>query len=100
MIWVKLWGNLSFNPISALTGETLEGICDDEATVAVVRRMMVEAAEIVNRVNDEAIVPAITASGGKWYFDGAQEWPDTLQASFSINLAGCRLQDRHVSARE
>ena len=23
-IWVKLWGNLSFNPISALTGGTLE----------------------------------------------------------------------------
>ena len=23
-IWVKLWGNLSFNPVSALTGQTLE----------------------------------------------------------------------------
>jgi 2-dehydropantoate 2-reductase len=45
-IWIKLWGNLSFNPISALTGETLEGICNDPATVAVVRNMMVEAAEI------------------------------------------------------
>lgn len=45
-IWIKLWGNLSFNPISALTGETLEGICNDTATVAVVRNMMVEAAEI------------------------------------------------------
>ena len=28
-IWVKLWGNLSFNPVSALTGATLEGICRD-----------------------------------------------------------------------
>ena len=45
-LWIKLWGNLSFNPISALTGETLEGICNDPATAAVVRRMMVEAAEI------------------------------------------------------
>ena len=26
-IWTKLWGNLSFNPISALTGATLAGIC-------------------------------------------------------------------------
>lgn len=42
-IWIKLWGNCSFNPISALTGETLEGICNDTETVAVVRRMMVEA---------------------------------------------------------
>ena len=26
-LWVKLWGNLSFNPISALTHATLEDIC-------------------------------------------------------------------------
>ena len=45
-LWIKLWGNLSFNPISALTGETLEGICDDPGTIAIVRRMMMEAAEI------------------------------------------------------
>jgi len=29
-IWVKLWGNVSFNPISALTGATLEQICGDQ----------------------------------------------------------------------
>lgn len=49
-IWVKLWGNLSFNPISALTGDTLEGICNDEATVSVVRKMMVEASEIAEKL--------------------------------------------------
>jgi 2-dehydropantoate 2-reductase len=42
-IWVKLWGNLSFNPVSALTGGTLAGIARDPGTRAVVRRMMVEA---------------------------------------------------------
>lgn len=41
-IWVKLWGNLSFNPISALTGATLEQICRDPETRAVARSMMVE----------------------------------------------------------
>ncbi|SDF04229.1 MULTISPECIES: 2-dehydropantoate 2-reductase [Thalassobaculum] len=41
-IWVKLWGNLSFNPISALTGATLEQICRDPETRAVARAMMVE----------------------------------------------------------
>ncbi|MEQ8586892.1 MAG: 2-dehydropantoate 2-reductase [Thalassobaculaceae bacterium] len=41
-IWVKLWGNLSFNPISALTGATLEQICGDPETRAVARAMMVE----------------------------------------------------------
>jgi 2-dehydropantoate 2-reductase len=42
-IWVKLWGNLSFNPISALTGSTLEAIVADEGTRAVARTMMLEA---------------------------------------------------------
>ncbi|MDF1587283.1 2-dehydropantoate 2-reductase [Marinimicrococcus flavescens] len=45
-IWVKLWGNLSFNPISALTCATLEQICADEGTRAVARAMMLEAREI------------------------------------------------------
>lgn len=42
-IWVKLWGNLSFNPISALTGATLAAICANDGTRAVARAMMVEA---------------------------------------------------------
>ena len=41
-IWVKLWGNLAFNPVSALTGATLEDIARDAGTRAVVRTMMVE----------------------------------------------------------
>jgi 2-dehydropantoate 2-reductase len=45
-IWVKLWGNLSFNPISALTGATLEQICGDDAVRGVARAMMVEAQAI------------------------------------------------------
>lgn len=42
-LWIKLWGNLSFNPISALTGASLEAICTDPATRAVARAMMLEA---------------------------------------------------------
>jgi len=42
-IWVKLWGNLSFNPISALTDSTLGDIVADDGTRAVARAMMVEA---------------------------------------------------------
>lgn len=41
-IWVKLWGNLSFNPLSALTGATLEQLCANAGTRAVARAMMVE----------------------------------------------------------
>ena len=42
-IWVKLWGNLSFNPISALTHATLEDICRYPATRTLASRMMTEA---------------------------------------------------------
>ena len=42
-IWVKLWGNLSFNPISALTHATLEGICRDPQGRQLAAAMMREA---------------------------------------------------------
>lgn len=45
-IWIKLWGNLSFNPISALTAATLEDICADINTRAFARAMMTEAQHI------------------------------------------------------
>ena len=49
-IWVKLWGNSSFNPISALTGATLEQICGDPGTRALARAMMVEGQTIGERL--------------------------------------------------
>ena len=45
-IWVKLWGNLSFNPISALTHATLEDICRFEPTRALAAAMMGEAQRV------------------------------------------------------
>ncbi len=49
-IWVKLWGNLSFNPISALTHATLDVLCTDPGTRAVARGMMVEAQGIAEKL--------------------------------------------------
>lgn len=49
-IWIKLWGNLSFNPISALTLATLDVICADPGTRAVARAMMVEAQTIAEQL--------------------------------------------------
>lgn len=49
-IWVKLWGNLSFNPISALTHATLDVLCTDPGTRSVARGMMVEAQEIAEKL--------------------------------------------------
>lgn len=45
-IWVKLWGNLSFNPISALTHATLEDICRFPPTRALAAAMMGEAQRV------------------------------------------------------
>jgi 2-dehydropantoate 2-reductase len=45
-IWLKLWGNLSFNPISALTHATLEDICRFPATRTLAADMMREAQAI------------------------------------------------------
>lgn len=49
-IWLKLIGNLSFNPISALTGGTLEQICNDQGTEEIVREMMFEAKTIAEKL--------------------------------------------------
>ncbi|MBM3609135.1 MAG: 2-dehydropantoate 2-reductase, partial [Alphaproteobacteria bacterium] len=45
-IWTKLWGNLSFNPISALTHATLAQICADEDARTLAAQMMREAQEV------------------------------------------------------
>ena len=49
-LWVKAWGNLAFNPISALTGTTLAEICRNEATRELAATMMTEALEIAQRL--------------------------------------------------
>jgi 2-dehydropantoate 2-reductase len=49
-LWVKLWGNLSFNPISALTHATLDVLCTDPGTRDVARRMMIEAQAVAEKL--------------------------------------------------
>lgn len=41
-VWVKLLGNMSFNPVAALTGYLMNQICDDEQVLDVIRPMMRE----------------------------------------------------------
>jgi 2-dehydropantoate 2-reductase len=48
-IWVKLWGSLAFNPISALTGATMDRIIGDATTRPVVMAMMEEARAVAER---------------------------------------------------
>lgn len=49
-IWIKLWGNLSFNPISALTQATLEDIVAFEPTRDLAAQMMAEGQAVGERL--------------------------------------------------
>lgn len=49
-IWVKAWGNLAFNPISALTGATLAEMVNFGPSRDLAARMMTEAAAIAERL--------------------------------------------------
>ncbi|BCB91377.1 2-dehydropantoate 2-reductase [Phytohabitans suffuscus] len=49
-IWYKLWGNMTMNPISALTGATADLILDDDLVNGFVRAVMGEAAAIGERI--------------------------------------------------
>ncbi len=49
-IWLKLWGNLTFNPISALTHSTLVDICQHPLTRELAANMMLEAQAVANKL--------------------------------------------------
>ena len=56
-IWLKLWGNLTFNPISALTHSTLVDICQYPLTRELAAAMMTEAQTIANKLGITFRVP-------------------------------------------
>jgi 2-dehydropantoate 2-reductase len=56
-IWVKLWGNVSLNPISALTHATLEDICRFPASRALLATMMAEAQAVGEKVGVAFKIP-------------------------------------------
>ena len=49
-IWLKLWGNLTFNPISALTRSTLVDICQFPGTRQLATAMMTEAQAVAHKL--------------------------------------------------
>ena len=50
-MWMKLWGNLSFNPVSVLTHATLETLATESTSRPIVRAMMVEAEAVARRLS-------------------------------------------------
>jgi 2-dehydropantoate 2-reductase len=49
-IWLKLWGNMTFNPISALSRATLAGICQYPPSRALAAEMMAEAQNVAAKL--------------------------------------------------
>ncbi len=47
-LWLKLWGNLSMNPLSALTGATIDRLAFDPDLRSLSRAMMLEAKEVAD----------------------------------------------------
>ena len=58
-IWLKLWGNLSTNPVSMLTAATVDRIVDDPLVRELCVRMMEEAAQVGNAIG----IPSTVSSG-------------------------------------
>jgi len=56
-IWLKLWGNLTFNPISALSRATLAGICQYPPSRAIAAAMMGEAQCVATKLGIKFRVP-------------------------------------------
>jgi len=56
-IWLKLWGNLTFNPISALSRSTLQDICQYPLTRELAAAMMTEAQQIAGKLGIVFRVP-------------------------------------------
>ena len=56
-IWLKLWGNLSFNPISALSRATLAEICQYPPSRAIAAAMMSEAQTVATKLGATFRVP-------------------------------------------
>ena len=49
-VWLKLWGNVSFNPVSALTGATMIDMCTDPTGRELVVRMMRETQAVAEKL--------------------------------------------------
>ena len=56
-MWLKLWGNLTFNPISSLTHSTLVDICQYPLTRELAAAMMREAQSVAGKLGIAFRVP-------------------------------------------
>lgn len=62
-IWLKLWGNVSFNPVSVLTSATLEEMAQHLAVRSIIRDMMIEAETVAEKLGVKFLVDVDTRIG-------------------------------------
>ena len=99
-IWYKLWGNMTMNPISAITGATVDRVLADPLTRAFVTRVMLEAKAIGARIGcaiDESPEDrhAVTAKLGAFKTSMLQD----VEAGRSIELDALVLAVREIGER-
>ena len=85
-IWLKLWGNMSFNPISALTHATMVDICQEPATRELAADMMREAQAVVES--------SASAFGCRWKSASRAQ-----RKSASTRLRHCRTSKRDARSK-
>ena len=49
-VWMKLWGNVAFNPVSVLTGAKMDRMADDPGVRSVLRAAMLECQKVAERL--------------------------------------------------
>jgi 2-dehydropantoate 2-reductase len=76
-IWLKLWGNVSFNPVSALTMATIAEIGAHAPSLAVVRAMMEETAAVARALG--ARIPIDVATRIEWALGAGEHKTSMLQ---------------------
>jgi 2-dehydropantoate 2-reductase len=87
-IWVKLMGNVAFNPLSILTRATLAAMCGHEPTRALVARIMGESLDIARAVGaDPSISIERRMEGAKGVGEHKPSTLQDLEAGKPLELA-------------
>lgn len=85
-IWLKAWGALSFNPVSALTGATMRQICRNSMSRRLVATMMREAQQVAERLDIQFRVTL------ERRIDGAERVGDHKTSMLQDREAGRKLE--------
>lgn len=100
-IWFKLWGNMTMNPVSALTGAPCDQILDDDLVRSFCSAVMLEAQAIGMRIGCEiAQVPedrhALTRKLGSFKTSMLQDVEHVRQIELDTLLGAVRAMGQHL----